>query len=415
MMPTQLANERPRLLVLSSLFPSAMQPGAGLFIRERMFRVAKYLPIVVVAPQAWFPLQRLIRRFRPHFRPPAASYEVMNGIEVYRPRVLSVPGVLKRFDGIFMALGSLLTVRALARKYDIDLLDVHFGYPDGTAGRWLARWLDLPMVLTLRGKEERQARTSVGPALRAAIRAADHVICVSEALRKVAIDCGVPYKRVTVIGNGVDLDKFAPVETAQARAALGLPDEAKVLVSIGTLVERKGFHVVIDALPALLVLHPTLRYVIVGGAGPEGDLSAQLHRQVDRLNLRGHVHFLGALPPDSLHVPLSAANVFVLATSYEGWANVFLEAMACGLPVVTTRVGGNAQVVNDPALGTLVAVGDIPALTAAIDAALTRAWDHGRIIGYARANSWDQRIPLLVEMFDTLYRESAPTNAAPHA
>ena len=68
---------------------------------------------------------------------------------------------------------------------------------------------------------------------------------------------------------------------------------------------------------------------------------------VRALGLDDRVHFLGPLPNDRLNVPLSAADVFVLATSYEGWANVFLEAMACGLPVVTTDVGGNAQVVND--------------------------------------------------------------------
>ena len=96
----------PRLLVLSSLFPSRAQPTAGVFIRERMFRVAMHLKIVVLAPHAWFPGQSLIRRFRPQFRPAAASFEVMSGIEVHRPRYLSVPGVFKRLDGLSMALCS---------------------------------------------------------------------------------------------------------------------------------------------------------------------------------------------------------------------------------------------------------------------------------------------------------------------
>ena len=85
----------PRLLVLSSLFPSAVQPAAGVFIRERMFRVAKSLPVVVVAPQPWFPFQGLIRRFRPHFRPMAARFEMMDGVQVHRPRFLCFPAILK--------------------------------------------------------------------------------------------------------------------------------------------------------------------------------------------------------------------------------------------------------------------------------------------------------------------------------
>lgn len=116
------------------------------------------------------------------------------------------------------------------------------------------------------------------------------------------------------------------------------------------------------------------------------------------LGLKDRVHFLGAWPPDRLKVPLSAADVFVLATSYEGWANVFLEAMACGLPVVTTRVGGNAEVVSSTRLGSLVPFGDQAALTAELDKALSRDWDRQHVTHYAQSNSWDERIPRLLDV-----------------
>src|SRR5262245_19642529 len=93
---------KPRLLVFTQLFPSAAQPNAGLFIRERMFRVGRELPIVVVAPQPWFPLQGLIRFWRPHFRPIAVRFEVQDGFRVHRPRFLCIPGILKRADGLLM-------------------------------------------------------------------------------------------------------------------------------------------------------------------------------------------------------------------------------------------------------------------------------------------------------------------------
>src|SRR5512139_18096 len=126
-MTTEAATTGPRLLVLSSLFPSAAQPTAGVFIRERMFRVGQCLPIVVVAPQPWFPFQGLIRRFRPHFRPPAARFEVMQGVEVHRPRFLCFPAVLKRTDGVLMALSVYWTVRRLVKRHALNILDVHFG------------------------------------------------------------------------------------------------------------------------------------------------------------------------------------------------------------------------------------------------------------------------------------------------
>jgi glycosyltransferase involved in cell wall biosynthesis len=391
-----------RLLVLSSLFPSAVQPAAGTFIRERMFRVARQLPIVVLAPQAWFPLQGLIRRWRPHFRPMAPAFERMDGIEVHRPRFLSFPGVLKRFDGLFMALCCLPLARRLVRAHGLNVLDAHFAYPDGYAGLLLKRWLGLPMVLTLRGKEERQARTSVGAPLRRAILGADRLVAVSDALRELALGFGADPARTSVIGNGIDLDRFHPVARDAARSELGLPDSARVLVSVGTLVERKGFHRVISCLPQLRARFPDLRFLVVGGAGPEGDIGARLREQVRALGLETCVQFLGAMPPERLRIPLSAADVFVLATSYEGWANVLLEAMACGLPVVTTRVGGNEQVVPVPLAGCLVPFGDPPALAGALEAALVQHWDRAAIIDHARANAWERRIPRLLELFGDL-------------
>ena len=304
---------------------------------------------------------------------------------------------------------------ALVRRHSLNVLDVHFGYPDGAAGRLLARWLGLPMVLTLRGKEERQARTSVAAPLMRAILAADQLVTVSGALRDVAVEMGADHRRVTLVGNGIDLVKFTPVLQGQARAELGLPAHAKVLVSVGAPVERKGFHRVIECLPDLLTRHPDLHYVAVGVAGPEGDMSARLRAQVEALGLQKQVHFIGAWPPDRLKLPLSAADVFVLATSYEGWANAFLEAMACGLPVVTTRVGGNAEVVSSPALGTLVEFGDRAALTAALDDALSRSWDRQRIIDYARANTWDKRVSQLLEVFEKVLGGATPAVASTDA
>jgi len=111
------------------------------------------------------------------------------------------------------------------------------------------------------------------------------------------------------------------------------------------------------------------------------------------------VHFLGSVSPTQLHVPLSAADVFVLATRYEGWANVLLEAMACRLPIVTTRVGGNAEVVSHPSLGLLVDFGDSPALLTAMDQALQREWDGDTIRAHAEANTWDGRVAQLISLF----------------
>jgi teichuronic acid biosynthesis glycosyltransferase TuaC len=395
------------LVVFSSLFPSAARPGAGLFVRERMFRVAQHRPLVVVSPQPWFPGQSLIRWLRPGYRPQAPALETQQGIRVYHPRFLSVPGLLRQFDGWSMALASFWLLRRLKRQ-GARLIDAHFTYPDGEAATRLGRWLDLPVTITLRGTEVPHSKNPVlRPHLARTLKAAARVFSVSDSLRRLAIELGVPAEKTEVVGNGVDVERFHPVDRAAARSRYGIPENAQVLVSVGALVERKGMHRVIDCLPALIQKHANLHYLIVGGGSPEGDSRAELTAQVARLGLAGRVHFLGPLPPEELKWPLSASDVFVLSTRNEGWANVFLEAMACGLPVVATDVGGNAEVVCRDELGSIVPFGDAAALQQALGAALDQDWDRGAILDYARANQWDTRVAQLLRAVDAVINGAA--------
>jgi glycosyltransferase involved in cell wall biosynthesis len=239
------------------------------------------------------------------------------------------------------------------------------------------------------------------------LQAASWIFAVSDSLRRLAIELGAGAETIEVVGNGIDTTRFYPVDRAAARRKHGLPADAVVLVSVGALVERKGMHRVIDCLPALIERHPGLHYLIVGGASPEGDNRAELDAQAARLGLSDRVHFAGALPSDDLKWALSAADVFVLATRNEGWANVFLEAMACGLPVVSTDVGGNAEVVCRAELGAIVPFGDGAALRQALDQALDQEWDRAAILDYARANQWDARVAQLLRAYDRLLGPAA--------
>jgi glycosyltransferase involved in cell wall biosynthesis len=302
-----------------------------------------------------------------------------------------------------MAVGCYWTLRRLRGQFAFDLIDAHFAYPDGYAGVLLGKWLRVPTVITLRGTEvplskDRARRRRILRALAGARR----VFAVSRSLRDHVVSMGADPRKIQVIGNGVDTHKFTREDRNFARAKLGLPMEAHVLISVGGLVERKGFHRVIECLPELIKRWPRLRYLIVGAAGPEGDMRHTLERQVKDLGLEQIVHFLGSVAPNELRWPLSASNVFVLATRNEGWANVFLEAMSCGLPIVATEVGGNAEVVCRPDLGELVRFGDRNALVAALDRALAHPWDRAGIQRYASNNSWDDRVQTLVSEFTSL-------------
>ena len=393
-----------QILVLSSLFPSSARPKAGLFVRERMFRVNSNLPLLVVSPVPWFPGQGLIRFFKKDYRPMPAPFQVQQGVRVFFPKFLALPYFFRHYDASMMA----RSCHRLIKQHKLDnvqLIDSHFAYPDGLAATLLGQKLAKPVTITMRGTEVRHAQT---PLLRArlvqALTSASRVFSVSSSLKQLAVGLGITPDKIEVVGNGVDSKKFYPLDRQLMRQQLNIDEDAQVLITVGGLVERKGFHRVIECLPELVKKHPKLCYLIVGGANPEGNFEPQIRELVSRLKLENHVCFVGERSPDQLKQVLSAADAFVLASSNEGWANVILEAMACGIPVVASDVGGNAEVICQETLGMIVPFGDQSALQRALDDALITHWDSKAIIDYALANSWDSRVEQLTCAFKKLMR-----------
>jgi len=372
-----------------------------------MFRVGQKLPLFVIAPVAWFPLQGLIRLIKPHFRPEAPKKEMQQGVEVLHPLFFSIPGMFKRFDGFFLALSTYAVVKKQHQKNKIDIIDAHFAYPDGYAATLLGKWLNIPVTITLRGTEKRHLESALKKPLLRALDNATRVFSVSDSLKQLVVLAGADEKKIRVVGNGVDVEKFYAFPKNETRQLLDLPEDAKVIVTVGGLVERKGFHRVIECLPALIEDHPNLKYLIVGGASAEGNWENKLRQQVVDLKLEAHVNFLGTQPPEKLKTILSASDIFVLSTRNEGWANVLLEAMACGLPIVATDVGGNAEVICSEKLGTIIPFDDKAQLKQAIHQALVKDWDIQYLIEYAKENSWDRRVEILVDEFQCISSQKA--------
>jgi teichuronic acid biosynthesis glycosyltransferase TuaC len=387
-------------MVLSSLFPSTIRPTAGLFVRQRMFRVAQHTELFVVSPVPWFPGQGLLRLLKPDYRPMPSLHEQQQGIDVYFPRFLAIPGLFRQLDGWSMA----HSVRRLlkTRPKQIDVIDSHFSFPDGFAAAKLGNWLDKPVTITLRGTELKQSHGPLLKQLKKAWNGATKLFAVSESLRQITIEHGIEPSKCVVIGNGIDTDLFIASDKDEAKKALGIDTDSKVLITVGGLVERKGFHRVVACLPELLKRYPKLVYVIVGGANPEGNYRPQIEALSKELGVEGQVRFLGTLSQSELSLPLSAADVFVLATSNEGWANVILEAMACNTPVVATDVGGNREVVSSDKVGSIVPFGEPLALQQALHDALKKNWCDQDLQNYVRENHWDRRINMILDEYQSL-------------
>jgi len=386
------------------VFPNAHQPTYGVFVRERVRHMASRCDLQVVAPIRWFPQQQRLPG-RSELR--AVATEEQYGFPVYHPRVFSIPGVAKSLDGVFYFLSLLPFLVALRRRFAFDVIDAQFAYPDGFGAVLLGRALRRPVAITMRGYEVELAAYALRrPQLRFALARA-RVIAVSEALRRLAVDLGVPHERVRVIANAVDAGVFRPRDKGSARARLELPQDRTILLGVGGYVEGKGHELVVDLLPRLLVRHPDLLYVAVGNSGGRDSRLPAIGRRIEALGLHGHVRLEVARPHAEIPTWMAAADLFCLATRREGWSNAITEALACGVPVVTTRVGGNPEIVRDGEDGFLVPYFDADAFVDAVERALGRRWDHAAIAQRIAARSWDTAAESMIDALNEACRNAA--------
>jgi glycosyltransferase involved in cell wall biosynthesis len=378
-----------RVLVITTLYPNRAQPVHALFVEQRVRAMAERFPLRVVCPVPSFPAAGRLARYAHRRLIPAR--ETRFGVDVLYPRFLSIPRFLKPLDGPFLlrALGGVAA--AVREEFAFDRLDAHLAYPDGWAAVHLGRRLGVPVSVTLRGHDLNDLpRYPVrGRQVAWTLRHAGVVFAVAEALRAAAIELGADPDRVLTVANGVDGERFRPRSSAEARRELGLDPGARWIVSVGHLVERKGFHHVVRALPRVAREHPGVRLAIVGGPGEEGDFRDGIRRAIAEAGVADRVVLAGAVGHEALPTWYAAADVFCLASAKEGRPNVVLEALASGVPVVATRVWGTPELVEDGTHGILVDGTDDASLGAALSAALGRAWDRDAIGAYARQFRWD--------------------------
>lgn len=371
------------LLTFSTLYPNAAAPTHGIFVETRL----RYLlatgeaSSTVVAPVPWFPSGRAaFGRYAAYARAPRE--ERRHGIRALHPRYPVVPAVGMTIAPFLLATASARTLKRLLREGGrFDLIDAHYFYPDGVAAVLLGRMLGKPVVITARGTDinliprHRLPRAMI---LWAGRRAAG-LVTVAAALKEELAALGVPPERVEVLRNGVDLERFRPADRERERALLGL--RGRTLLSVGHLIPRKGHDLAIGSLPLL----PESR-LLVAGDGPE---ARSLRELAGRLGVADRVTFLGAVPQDQLPRYYVASDALVLASSREGWANVLLESMACGTPVVASDVWGTPEVVAAPEAGVLMASRTAEGVAEGVRALFASYPDRAATRRYAEGFSWD--------------------------
>jgi glycosyltransferase involved in cell wall biosynthesis len=364
-----------RILTFSTLFPNASAPNHGVFVENRLRHLLNSGGVTaeVIAPVPVFP-----GRYAGHRAVPLV--ETRFGVPIHHPRFLAVPKLgLYVTPALLYRSARAVLRQLLAEGARFDLIDAHYFYPDGVAAVLLAREFGLPLTITARGSDITEFPDFPVARLRilAAAKAASHVMTVSAGLKHALVSLGAEADKMTVLRNGVDLAAFAPGDREAARDFYRL--HGFTILSVGALIDRKGHDRTIEAVSRI----PDAQLLIAG----DGPLRAQLMAQAASLGAR--VRLLGALPHQELCRLYNAADISVLASSREGWANVLLESLACGTPVVASPIAGNDEVIADAAAGLIAAENTGAAIAEAILRLRSALPPRDAVRAYAENFSWD--------------------------
>ncbi len=335
------------ILTITTLFPNQKQFRHGIFIETRLRYLLNTgkITATVIAPVPWFPFKSdFFKQYAIYAEVP--RFEEKAGLDVYHPRYLVIPKIGMLFTPFFMAVALYVQIKKLQKKEKFELIDAHYYYPDGVAVALVAKVLKIPFFISARGSDINLISDFILPRkmILWAANLASGSITVSRALKDKMLELGFNPDKIHVYRNGIDLELFKPLNKKKCKKKYGLTK--KVLLSIGNLIELKGHSLIIEAMQEL----EGFQLVIVG----KGERKRSLKLLVEKLNLTDRVVFFNEKTQSELVEIYSASDAFVLASSNEGMANVLLESIACGTPVVATNVGGSPEVVRNPDAGILI-------------------------------------------------------------
>lgn len=372
-----------KLLTLSSLFPSEARPRHGIFVETRLLQLLRDCPVDarVIAPVPWFPSRaRMFGSYASYAATPRRA--IRHGLQVAHPRYPMLPRWGMAFQPDAMAHAAEAELAALQRDgWTPDLIDAHYLYPDGVAAAIVAERCGLPLVITARGTDANVIARLPGPGrrIRWAAQRAAALIAVSTRLRDVLAELDIGRGKLSVLRNGVDVERFQPLDREASRRQLGLPP-GRLAACVGNLVPEKGQQLAMEAMVRL----PGWHLALVG----DGPARGELEDAARRLGLAGRVHFVPTMPQERLAALYSSADVLLLCSTREGWPNVVLEALACGTPVVGNDVGAVGEILTDPMVGRVVPQRDAQLLAAAVEDLLRAPADRAAVRAHAARFDW---------------------------
>ncbi len=404
---TAETNDAMRILVLTEMYPRKTNPTTGIFVHRECLALRRAgLDIRVISPLPYSPR---ILWMNPKWRDLGIvpRSDTWDGIPVRYPRYPRPPGAFyRKFDPFAIFPTLCVSFRQWSRERRFDIIHAHGLLPCGMAAVLLSKAFGLPCVCHARGSDvnlypwESRANFLL---TRYVIENCDAPVATSKALAERMSSMSRKHREMTVLYKSVNTELFSPSdEKASLRWRLGLQPQSFVVIFVGRLESDKGCDDLVEAWEPVVRETPGAVLVLVG----EGQLPNKL------CAFSQSVRCCGRKPEAEVALWMQASDILVLPSRNEGLPNVVLEAMACGLPVVATPVGGIPEAVVDGETGLLVPVGDRQALASSI-LALAENRDLRRSMGEAgrkRAQAvfrWDKFVSDTCELYGSVMRTGA--------
>lgn len=390
-----------RVLSIATLYPNAHVRRFGTFVARQMEALAARgdWDVTVINPIGVPPVP--MGRYKALAEAAISGEE--GGVDVHRPRFTLIPSVGGPFNPAMIVRAVLPLAQKLHAAEPFDLVDAQFFYPDGPAAARIAAELGLPLSIKARGADISLwgHKNYAIKQMKQAAAQANGLLAVCDMLARDMAAIGLPYNKVTVHYTGLDHELFRPLDRAKCRDELGdrfgirLAPDQKLVATVGALIPRKGQHFVLRALARL----PDTQLALVG----TGADRAALAELADELNISERVHFLGTLDHGDLPLVLSAANAMALPSASEGLANAWVEALACGTPIVITDVGGAREVLTgeNPAAGCIVER-DASAIAKGLSEVFAANMSQAEVAQSAERFSWQANAEALARYYDRL-------------
>lgn len=388
------------LLVISSRYPHKYDSFKSIFIYSQIEELKKdFEKVMIISTTPFTP--KFYKNWKESKRRAdsfAKNYTYDN-VEVYFTRNFVAPiDTFKRFRGFQ---GYLTSLRILKKtKFKPELIHAHFTWPSGYVAMKLKEELKIPYIITSHGYDAYDLpfrNKFYYNIVNRVLNNADEIITVSKNQKDIMIKkFDIPSAKIFVIPNGFDQKLFHSLNKNSIRRKLSLPLDKKILLTVGNLKPVKGQKYLVKAAKKVIKKNKDLLFIVIGD-GPERD---NLNKEIIRSNLKDNFILAGAKPYSEIPSWINACDVFVIPSLNEAGPSVLLEALACGKPVIGTKVGIIPEIIPKDNLGLVVPPGDADALVDGILKMLNTSWDENYIQNCVKKYTWDNVVTQILKVYN---------------